>query len=200
MICSFTSGATRCCFAMIAYISTTNYARSVYEIRGEGQIEKVDVEIAAIDAKLDKLMTAYLENAITLPEYQNAKNKLMSEKQFLKDKLAAFERMSADRFEPVLNFLNDCRQASILAKSDDKIKIREFFQKVGSNPLLRDRALVAHARAPFAFVSEIPKNANNNAGGAAGGVWGGMPPRPQHCDVRSPFSGDSEFFTLLCAH
>ncbi len=80
------------------------------------------------------------------------------------------------------------------------MKIREFFQKVGSNPLLRDRALVFSPRAPFAFVSEIPKNANNEAGGAAGGVWGGMPPRPPHCDVLSPFSGDSEFFANLCSH
>ncbi|MBU6427294.1 hypothetical protein KGQ27_03640, partial [Patescibacteria group bacterium] len=48
-----------------------------------------------------------------------------------------------------------------------------------------------------AFVSEIPKNANNHAGGAAGGVWGGMPPRPQHCDLRSPFCDDSEFFAFL---
>ncbi|MDE2233850.1 MAG: recombinase family protein, partial [Patescibacteria group bacterium] len=149
----------------------------------KNQVEKVNVEITAIDSKLEKLMAAYLENALTLGEYQTAKNKLVSEKQALKDKLAAFERMSADRFEPVVEFIKDCKQAGILAKSDDKAKIREFFQKVGSNPLLRDRAVIPTIRAPYAFVSEIPKNANNHAGGAAGGVWGGMPPRPQHCDL-----------------
>ena len=37
-------------------------------------------------------MTAYLENALTLEEYQIAKNKLITEKQVLKDKLAAFGR------------------------------------------------------------------------------------------------------------
>ena len=162
------------------------------------QIQKVNAEITAVDSKLDKLMTAYLENALTLPEYQETKNKLVTEKQILKDKLAAFGRVSSSRFEPVVNFLNDCRQAAILAESNDTTKIREFFQKVGSNPLLRDRALVFSPRAPFAFVSEIPKNANKDAGGAAGGVWGGMPPRPPHCDVLSPFSGDSEFFANLC--
>ena len=164
------------------------------------QIQKVNAEAVAVDAKLDKLMTAYLENALTLPEYQETKNKLITEKQILKDKLAAFGRVSSSRFEPVVNFLNDCRQAGILAKSNDQMKIREFFQKVGSNPLLRDRALVFSPRAPFAFVSEIPKNANNDAGGAAGGVWGGMPPRPPHCDALSPFSGDSDFFANLCSH
>jgi len=56
--------------------------------------------------------------------------------------------------------------------------------------LVRDRALVFSPRIPFALVPSLPKNAKQNAGGAAGGVWGGMPPRPPHCDLRSPFSGD----------
>ena len=66
--------------------------------------------------------------------------------------------------------------------------------------LLRDRALTFSPRGPWALLSRIPKNAKENAGGAAGGVWGGMPPRPPHCDVLSPFSGDSEFFANLCPH
>ncbi len=32
----------------------------------KNQIQKVNAEIVAVDAKLDKLMTAYLENALTL--------------------------------------------------------------------------------------------------------------------------------------
>jgi hypothetical protein len=124
------------------------------------QIQKVNNEIMAVDAKLDKLMTAYLENALTLEEYQATKNKLITEKQVLKEKLASFARVSSNRFEPVINFLKDCKEASILAQSNDPAKIREFFQKVGSNPLVRDRALVFSARAPFAFVPEIPKTAN----------------------------------------
>jgi hypothetical protein len=109
------------------------------------QIQKVNDETVTIDVKLDKLMTAYLENALTLPEYQSAKNKLITEKQILKDKIASFGRVSTIRFEPVINFLKDCKEATILAKSSDATKIRLFFQKVGSNPLVRDRALVFSA-------------------------------------------------------
>ena len=36
-------------------------------------------------------MNAYLENALNLSEYQEAKNKLVNQKQILKDKLTAFE-------------------------------------------------------------------------------------------------------------
>ena len=69
---------------------------------------------------------------------------------------------------------------------------------VGEKPLVRDRALVFSPRAPFAFVSEISEKSSNEAGGAAGGVWGGMPPRPPHCGLRSPFSDDFQFSAKLC--
>ena len=163
----------------------------------KNQIQRVNDDAIAVDVKLDKLMTAYLENAVTLEEYQTAKNKLVSEKQVLKDKLASFGRVSTSRFEPVINFLNDCRQAGILAKSTDTVKIRSFFQKVGSNPLVRDRALVFSPRAPFALVSQIPKNANKEAGGAEGGFQGGIPPRPPQVRCVSPFSSDFEFSEKL---
>ena len=160
-------------------------------------IEKVNSEILSVDAKLEKLMTAYLENALTLPEYQETKNKLITEKQVLKDKLVDFSKVSADRFEPVINFLNDCKQATILAESTDITKIRSFFQKVGSNPLVLNRTLIFSPHFPFAFVTKIPKNANNDAGGAEGGFQGGIPPRPPHSATLPPFFGDSAIFAKL---
>ena len=156
----------------------------------KNQIQKVNDESTTIDAKLDKLMSAYLENALTLEEYQTAKNKLVTEKHVLKEKLELFGRISTNRFEPVINFLNDCKQATILAESNDTKKIRSFFEKVGSNPLVRDRALLFSPRAPFAFVTKIPKNANKDAGGAEGGFQGGIPPRPPHSAIFSPFLPD----------
>ena len=153
-------------------------------------IDAVKNEATVVDAKLEKLMTAYLENALTLEEYQATKNKLITEKQVLKDKLAAFGRVSTSRFEPVINFLNDCKQAAILAKSTDATKIRAFFQKVGSNPLVHNRAIVFSPRMPFALVPEISQKANNRAGGAEGGYKGGIPPRPPLRRCSSLFSGD----------
>jgi len=161
------------------------------------QSKKVTDNITVIDSKLEKLMTAYLENVLTLSEYQDAKNKLVTEKHTLTDKLGSLARVSTIRFEPVINFLNDCKQAAILAESSDATKIRSFFQKVGSNPLVRDRALVFSPRTPFAFVTKIPKNANKNAGDTAGEVRGGMPCRP-HRDERSEAQLPTEHdFTFL---
>ena len=161
------------------------------------QIGKVNNEITAIDTKLDKLMTAYLENALTLPEYQNAKNKLVTEKHVLTDKLASFERVATNRFEPVINFLNDCKQAGIVAESNDTKKIRTFIEKVGSNPLVRNRTLVFSPRAPWSFLPKISQNANKYAGRATGGVRGGMSPCPPLVRQLSPFSDDVAFLAKL---
>ena len=161
------------------------------------QIKKVNDEIIAIDTKLEKLMTAYLENVLTLPEYQETKNKLITEKQVLKDKLLSFEHISTNRFEPIINFLNDCKQATILAKSDDTTKIRSFFQKVGSNPLLLNRSLVFSPHLPYSFVNEIPEKIRNSAGGAEGGFQGGIPPRPPLSAFPSPFSMQKSDFAKL---
>ena len=63
-------------------------------------------------------------------------------------------------------------------------------------PLVRDRTLVFSPRAPFASVTKIPKKSSNEAGGAEGGVWGGIPPRPPLvvCDgVISPTETDFTF-------
>ena len=71
--------------------------------------QKIENEIRAIDEKLKKLMNAYLENALSLEEYREAKNKLVNQKQLLKDKLTAFEQKSANRFEPAINFINSLK-------------------------------------------------------------------------------------------
>ena len=67
----------------------------------------------------------------------------------------------------------------------------------GEKPLVRDRALVFSSRAPFAFVTKIPKNANKNAGDTAGGVRGGMPCRPPSVVCDGAICDDSEFFAKL---
>ena len=163
----------------------------------KNETDKVYAEITIVDSKLDKLMTAYLENALTLPEYQENKNKFVVEKHTLNDKLTSLAQVSTNRFEPVKNFLEDCKQAAFVADEGNPTKIRSFFQKVGSNLVIRDRALVFSPCAPFAFVPAIPKTANKYAGGAEGGFQGGIPPRPPLGISLSPFSDDFVLFANL---
>ena len=75
--------------------------------------QKIQDEIKTIDEKLEKLMNAYLENALNLAEYREVKNKLVNQKQLLKDKLNAFEQKSNNRFELAVKFINSIKQAKL---------------------------------------------------------------------------------------
>jgi dihydroorotase len=49
----------------------------------EQKTQKIENEIKAIDEKLEKLMNVYLENDLSLEEYQETKNRLVNQKQLL---------------------------------------------------------------------------------------------------------------------
>lgn len=70
-------------------------------------------------------------------------------------------------------------------------------QKEVSTHLVRDRTLVFSARSPWTFITKIPKKINKNTGGAEGGFQGGIPPRPPHFAILSPFSDDFAFCAKL---
>ena len=81
----------------------------------ESFAQNLKEKISVIDGKLERLMNAYLENAVSLPEYQENKNNLVQQKQILKDKIAAFEQKSNNRFELIINFIKQANQAKIIA-------------------------------------------------------------------------------------
>jgi DNA invertase Pin-like site-specific DNA recombinase len=110
-------------------------------------------EILVIDEKLERLMSGYLENAILLEEYQKNKNKLVCEKQVLKDKLNGFEQKSNNWFEPAIKFVNECKYAVILAKSENFEEKRDFFKKLGSNFKIENQKLVFDLENPFKILA-----------------------------------------------
>jgi hypothetical protein len=103
--------------------------------------QKIENEIRAIDEKLEKLMNAYLESALSLEEYREVKNKLVNQKQLLKDKLTAIEQKSDNRFEPAINFINSLKQSKINALRENRERCRDFLKKTGSNFQILERKL-----------------------------------------------------------
>jgi len=67
--------------------------------------DSVKADISLLETKIEKLMTAYLESALSLEEYREAKNKLVNQNQLLKEKLSAFEQKANNRFELTEKFL-----------------------------------------------------------------------------------------------
>ena len=88
-------------------------------------------------------MNAYLENALSLEEYREMKNKLVNEKQLLKEKLSAFEQKANNRFELTEKFLKYNMELANEGTNEEKLHL---FKKVGSNFQIKDRTVFFEPR------------------------------------------------------
>ncbi|MDD2935468.1 MAG: recombinase family protein [Candidatus Pacebacteria bacterium] len=101
-------------------------------------VDNTKAEISLLDYKIEKLMNAFLENALSLEEYRDMKNKLMNEKQLLKEKLSAFEQKANNRFELTEKFLKYNIELANEGINEEKLHL---FKKVGSNFQIKDRTV-----------------------------------------------------------
>ena len=116
--------------------------------------QKIQNEISLLDSKIEKLMNAYLENAVSLDEYREMKNKLMGEKQLLKETLQDFEKKSHNRFELADKFLKACIYEAELANERTDEENLHLFQKVGSNFKILDRTVLFEPRGAWKMLTD----------------------------------------------
>ena len=114
--------------------------------------QKIKNELSKLDEKLEKLMTAYLENVLSLAEYQEAKNIIVNQKQVLKDKIVSFERKSNNRFELSINFIKASKQAKIIALQENSERILDFLKKIGSNFQIQNQNISFSPRGAWLIV------------------------------------------------
>ncbi len=105
--------------------------------------DSTKADISLLDSKIEKLMNAYLENALSLDEYRAMKNKLVNEKQLLKEKLSAFEQKANNRFELTEKFLKFNMELANECINEEKLHL---FKKVGSNFEIKDRTVLFEPR------------------------------------------------------
>ena len=117
--------------------------------------KKTKDEISKLDEKLEKLMNAYLENALSLDEYRGSKNKLINQKQVFKDKINAFEQKSNNRFELAIKFIQTSKEAKIIALQENPEGIRDFLKKIGSNFRLNEQTLHFDFKNAWKMLSKI---------------------------------------------
>jgi len=113
--------------------------------------DKTKADISLLDSKIEKLMNAYLENALSLEEYRDAKNALVNQKQFLKEKLSAFEEKANNRFELTEKFLKYNMELANEGTNEEKLHL---FKKVGSNFQIKDRTVLFEPRGVWRILAE----------------------------------------------
>jgi site-specific DNA recombinase len=126
-------------------------------------------EISLLDSKIEKLMTAYLENALSLEEYRDAKSVLVSSKQLLKEKLQAFEQKTNNRFELTENFLKLNLEAKELANERTDEENLHLFKKIGSNFILEARTVSFEPRSAWRILSDWGFRGGNAVVSPSGG-------------------------------
>ena len=113
--------------------------------------DSIKADISLLDSKIEKLMSAYLESALSLEEYREAKNKLVNQNQLLKEKLSAFEQKANNRFELTEKFLKYNMELANEGTNEEKLHL---FKKVGSNFQIKDRTVLFEPRGAWRILSE----------------------------------------------
>ena len=96
-------------------------------------------KIKVHDDKLDTLLDAHLEQALSREEYTLKKNKILSQKMDLEQKLRDFERKGNAWLERASAFINTAHQAENVALEENLFAKKDFLKKHGSNRLLAER-------------------------------------------------------------
>jgi len=118
--------------------------------------QNLKTEISAIDEKLEKLLDAHLDSVISKEEYASKKQKLLNRKIEISEKLSDFEKKGNYWLEPMRLFILDSKQAEIIASKENLPVKRDFLKKIGSNQLLRDRALSVLWQKPWKILADFP--------------------------------------------
>jgi hypothetical protein len=134
--------------------------RAKAEARTEA--ENLKAEIQTLDTKLEKLLNLYLVDALSTAEYAAKKNKLISEKATMSEKITDIEKKGVSWLEPAREFVLSLNQAAKLLEQDDFSETTAFLKTIGSNHVLRNRR--------FEFMPEwrVARAAERSAAASAG--------------------------------
>ena len=106
-------------------------------------------QIGVYENKLEKLLDAKLDSSISKDEYVIKKQKLLNEKVALTEKLGDFERKGNHWLERAKEFISEAKTVGIIALQENLSLKKDFLKKIGSNHLLRDRALFVSIKNPW---------------------------------------------------
>ena len=111
-------------------------------ISEKGSVTKnLKEKIRTNEEKLDKLVSVFLDGDIEREMYLQRKDLLMREKAGLLESETNFGQQRKNWVEPLRSFVLSLREAVILEKGENYFAWKEFFQKIGSNPILKDKTL-----------------------------------------------------------
>jgi len=118
------------------------------------EAQKLKIQIADLDTKLEKLLNLYLADALSTAEFAAKKNKIMSEKVTLTEKITDIEQRSVSWLEPARAFVKSLNHTTELVRSGDKSEMTTFLKQIGSNHILFDKSVSFSPKIQYKLAAE----------------------------------------------
>ena len=117
-------------------------------------VENLKSELVEVEIKLDKLLSAYLDEVITSEEYAAQKQKMLDQRVGLKEKIHEIEDKGVSWLEPARAWVKSLNQAEKLLSSGNKSEMTTFLKQIGSNHILIDKSFSFSPKKPFQILAE----------------------------------------------
>ena len=136
----------------------------------QSEVSVLKEQLASVETKLAKLLDVYLADALSTEEYAAKKQRLLSQKVALSEKITDFEQKGLSWLEPAREFVLSLNQAANLVKSENKEEMTTFLKTIGSNHVLENRQFVFAPKTQYRMTAERlvvsvvePSEANQNS-------------------------------------
>ena len=117
-------------------------------------LQNLKVRINEIDGKISKLIDLYLQDNLSLEEYNLKKNELVNLKKDLQEKAGDFADEGNNWFEQARRFVTTLNEGSYALRGGNLESQKEFLKKIGSNCILKERRLNFSTEGTFRPVLE----------------------------------------------
>ena len=101
-------------------------------------VQNLKEELKQIEARLEKLLDVYLNEIISTKEYTNRKQKILTQKLELQEKIRDFEQKGLSWLEPAREFVLKLNYAEKLLNSENYAGMTTFLKNIGSNHILQN--------------------------------------------------------------
>ena len=115
--------------------------------------QKLSENIKAAEARMEKLVSLYLDEEIPRSAYIKRKDTIMRDLAALKEKKKDLARLGNNWLELLRDWILDIQQANFLSENVDFPKLKSFVQKIGTNYSVRDKTARFTPAPPWHFVA-----------------------------------------------
>ena len=117
-------------------------------------VQNLKGEISEIEKQLEKLLDVYLAETISTEEYTSRKQKILTRKLELQERIKDFEQKGFSWLEPAREFVLKLNQAEKLLNSENYPEMKTFLKNIGSNHILQNQKLSISWKIPFNLAAE----------------------------------------------